>query len=177
MKLVVDGPSTPDTTRQPVPSLVQAVVRGHDWFEQIVQGEVTGGRAIGKLENLDERYVSRILPCAFLAPDIVEAILDGRQPEDLTLDRLVARIPLDWKERRKQLGSAASKLKITKLHGRETGLLGRHRRKCDCKIAKPDSPRDPGDGHRTLGPFLKKRNAIARSAKMGTIPDRFRKID
>lgn len=104
MKLIVAGPSTPDTARRPIPSLVQAVVRGHDWFEQIVQGEVTGGRAIGKLENLDERYVSRILPCAFLAPDIVEAILDGRQPEDLTLDRLVARIPLDWEEQRKQLG-------------------------------------------------------------------------
>ena len=104
MRLVVSAPSTPDTVRQPIPSLVQAVVRGHDWFEQIVQGEVTGGRAIGKLENLDQRYVSRILPCAFLAPDIVEAILDGRQPEDLTLDKLVARIPLDWEEQRNQLG-------------------------------------------------------------------------
>ena len=104
IRLVVSAPSTPDTARQPIPSLVQAVVRGHDWFEQIVQGEVTGGRAIGKLENLDERYVSRILPCAFLAPDIVEAILDGRQPEDLTLDKLVARIPLDWEEQRNQLG-------------------------------------------------------------------------
>jgi DNA invertase Pin-like site-specific DNA recombinase len=104
MKLIVPATSDDDTVRHPVPSLIQAVVRGHDWFEQIVNGEVTGGRAIGKLENLDERYVSRILPCAFLAPDIVEAILDGRQPEDLTLDKLVARIPLDWEEQRKQLG-------------------------------------------------------------------------
>ena len=108
MKLIVPATAGEDTACHRVPSLIQAVVRGHDWFEQIVNGEVTGGRAIGKLENLDERYVSRILPCAFLAPDIVEAILDGRQPEDLTLDKLVARIPLDWAEQRKQLGFSQS---------------------------------------------------------------------
>ncbi len=115
MRLVVSASSAPDTARKPIPSLVQAVVRGRHWFEQIVQGEATGGRAIGKLENLDERYVSRILPCAFLAPDIVEAIVDGRQPEDLTLDKLLARIPLNWEEQRNQLGFPQLPSRITQL--------------------------------------------------------------
>jgi site-specific DNA recombinase len=49
--------------------------------------------------------VSRVLQCAFLAPDIVEAILDGRQPSNLSLERLTGSgLPLSWIVQRKQLG-------------------------------------------------------------------------
>jgi hypothetical protein len=50
--------------------------------------------------------VSRILPLAFLAPDIVEAILDGRQPPELTAARLkrMRDLPLDWQQQRRYLG-------------------------------------------------------------------------
>ena len=104
MKLVVAPPLTDVIALQPVPSLVRAIMHGYDWFDLLVQGEVTGGGAIRKLENLDERYVARILPCAFLAPDIAKAIVEGRQPKELTLDRLVTRIPTDWAEQRRRLG-------------------------------------------------------------------------
>jgi hypothetical protein len=53
-----------------------------------------------------DRECERIARLAFLAPDIVAAILDGRQPPSLTSRRLFkyASIPLDWKSQRKALG-------------------------------------------------------------------------
>jgi site-specific DNA recombinase len=57
-------------------------------------------RAIAKQTGLDERYIRRILRFAFLAPDIVESILDGRQPHDLTLEKLRAKLPMSWAEQR-----------------------------------------------------------------------------
>jgi len=65
---------------RPASSLLKAVARGRQWYEWIVAGEVSGQRAIAQKLGLNERYVGRVLECAFLAPDIVEAILDGRQP-------------------------------------------------------------------------------------------------
>jgi len=57
---------------------------------------------------VDERYVSRILSCAFLAPDIVEAILEGRQPPQLTVEKLRFGAPLLWAEQREQFGFTRS---------------------------------------------------------------------
>ena len=55
--------------------------------------------------DLNEEYLRRVLGCAFLAPDILEAILGGRHPADLTVKRLSCRhLPLDWAEQRTQLG-------------------------------------------------------------------------
>jgi hypothetical protein len=45
---------------------------------QMIAGKVSGRRSLSKQTSLDERYVSRILQTVFLAPDIVQAILDGR---------------------------------------------------------------------------------------------------
>lgn len=82
-RLVVppDLPGQPQV--HPVPSLLKVVARAHQWCEWIIAGKVWGGRSIAQKTGLDERYASQILECAFLAPDIVGAILDGRQPEGL----------------------------------------------------------------------------------------------
>ena len=45
-------------------------------------------------------YVSRVLRLTLLAPDVVEAILDGRQPADLQLDDLLEGVPLGWEVQR-----------------------------------------------------------------------------
>ena len=51
-------------------------------------------------------YVSRVLRLAFLAPDIVEAILGGRHPVELTAERVLVHedLPLNWREQRHRLG-------------------------------------------------------------------------
>ncbi len=55
---------------------------------------------------MNDRAAERIARLAFLAPDIITAILEGRQPPSLTPRRLMkhAAIPLDWKDQRKALG-------------------------------------------------------------------------
>ena len=68
--------------------LVKAVARAHSWYEMLVSGKACTVRALASQAGLHEVYVTRILKCAYLAQDIVEAILYGRQPEDLTLQWL-----------------------------------------------------------------------------------------
>jgi DNA-binding transcriptional regulator LsrR (DeoR family) len=66
-------------------------------FRRIASGEcnaITSQRSIATRLGLSERYVGRVLECAFLARDIVEAILDGRQPSDLTFQKLTGKLPL-----------------------------------------------------------------------------------
>jgi site-specific DNA recombinase len=88
----------------PASSLLKALARGRTWYEWILAGEVFGQRALAQKLSLNERYVGRVLQCAFLAPDIVEAIINGRQPSDLTFAKLTRGLPLSWVEQRKQLG-------------------------------------------------------------------------
>jgi hypothetical protein len=90
---------------RPLPSLVKAVARAHDWYGQIVRGEQSGSRSIARANGLDERYVSRILQCAFLAPNIVEGILDGRQPPNMTLEDVRTPLPIEWAAQRQLIGS------------------------------------------------------------------------
>ena len=106
VRLVIPPASDGHTAGRPVPSLLKAIVRAHDWCEKLVTGKVSDIRALANQTGLNERYVSRILECAFLAPDIVDAILAGRQPSGLTVRRLWNKLPLDWVEQRKQLGFA-----------------------------------------------------------------------
>ena len=106
VRLVFPADSTGETKTCPrrLPSLIKAIARAHDWYEKIVAGGMTGRRSIGKATGLDERYVAQVLHAAFLSPDIVEAILDGQQPVDLTMEKLRKRLPADWQEQRMRLG-------------------------------------------------------------------------
>jgi site-specific DNA recombinase len=89
---------------RPSRPLIKAVARAHEWLDRILRGDFTNQRAIADKTGLDERYVSRILQCACLAPDIVESILDGQQPPTLIIDNLVSDLPLSWQEQRVKLG-------------------------------------------------------------------------
>jgi hypothetical protein len=57
-------------------------------------------REIAEAEKISETYVGRVLRLTLLAPSIVEAILDGRQPAELQLDALMQRFPVDWGKQR-----------------------------------------------------------------------------
>jgi hypothetical protein len=72
-------------------------------MDLILREEISNQRALAKQTGFDERYISRIIPLAFLAPDITEAILEGRQAPDLSLQNCVDEIPLEWSLQRAAL--------------------------------------------------------------------------
>jgi hypothetical protein len=94
---------TAQSKARPVPALVRAVARANDWIDRILRGEVPNQRDLAKKTGFDKRYISRIIPLAFLAPDITEAILEGKQSADLSLEKCVAEIPLEWSLQRATL--------------------------------------------------------------------------
>jgi site-specific DNA recombinase len=102
--LVIPPHASEMSSRQPNPSLKKAVVRAREWYERVLEGKASNQRSLTVHAGVTRRYVGKIFECAFLAPDIVEAILEGRQPRDLSFKKLCANIPLSWAEQRKQFG-------------------------------------------------------------------------
>lgn len=96
-KLIVLDQQQP--TGGPDANLIKALTRAHEWFGRIVRGEVSGIGDIAHAEGLCRTYVTRVLCLAFLAPEITKAIMEGRQPTELTTKRLISsalKIPLLW---------------------------------------------------------------------------------
>ena len=89
------------------PQLLKALAQGRLWLDQLLRGEARSLRSIAKSAGLSERYVSQVVHCAFLAPDLVEAVLQGRQPAQLTLRQITKNLPSDWDEQRRRFGLAA----------------------------------------------------------------------
>ena len=85
-------------------SLVVAVARGRCWARGLRRGDYKDTAQIASKFDLSEAYVRRILRLAYLAPDVVLAIAEGRYPPTLVLQRLLRAIPLAWAEQRQTLG-------------------------------------------------------------------------
>jgi site-specific DNA recombinase len=102
--LVVPPNSGGVPPHQPNPSLMKAVARARSWYERVLEGKSSNQRSLTLHAGLTRRYIGKVFGCALLAPDIVEAILEGRQPRDLSFKKLCAHIPLSWIEQRKQFG-------------------------------------------------------------------------
>jgi site-specific DNA recombinase len=85
-------------------SLLKALARANSWYLSVLEGRAEDQRDLARHAGLTRRYVGKVLPCAFLAPDIVESILQGHQPDDLTFASLCKKIPLSWTEQRRQFG-------------------------------------------------------------------------
>ena len=81
------------------------------------RGRIESGQArsvtdLAKQENVTDAYVCRLLPLTCLAPDIVEAIPDGRQPKGLRLAKMLGNGPLGWEEQRVAWGIAQRRRKM-----------------------------------------------------------------
>jgi hypothetical protein len=101
-RLLVPGEPAETRAAKPNTVLIKAVARAHAWSERLLSG--TSIHAIALEHHVTDHYVAHILRAAFLAPDLVEAILHGRQPPELTLKRLLDDLPLDWAAQREALG-------------------------------------------------------------------------
>lgn len=97
---------TDSDTQQPEinPTLVKAIAKSYLWNKQLLSGEVKNSIEIQERENLKSNtYVKNILDLRFLAPDIVETILKGTQPKEISIQKLFNIKTLDWNEQRKLL--------------------------------------------------------------------------
>jgi hypothetical protein len=85
-------------------SLVKNLVKAHAWTEMLETGKVSTVTRLAEKLNLDKSYVWRILRLVNLAPDIQEAILNGSEPDGLSMNKLRGPIPVDWNEQRELFG-------------------------------------------------------------------------
>jgi len=103
----IDG-TDPFATAKPDARLVKLLIRARRFNATLLDSDGVPFAALAKREGVSPSYFTRLLRLSYLAPDITEAILDGRQPRDLTADKLLARsrLPLGWHEQRTVLGFA-----------------------------------------------------------------------
>ncbi len=85
-------------------ALILALARARSWMRALRQAEFVDTAEIAQRFGLSDAHVRRLLRFAYLAPDIVEAIVEGRQPRILTVKLLLKRIPLDWGDQRAAFG-------------------------------------------------------------------------
>jgi hypothetical protein len=81
-------------------TLIKALVRACRWRRKIESGQAKSITDLAEQEGVTDAYVCRLLPLTCLAADIVEAILDGRQPKGLRLAGMLGNGPLGWHEQR-----------------------------------------------------------------------------
>jgi len=106
-KLVItpDGASPWAPPRTRVDSaLVKALGRAFRWRKLLESGVYATIDEIAAAEKINDSYVSRVLRLTLLAPEIVEAILDGRHPMLLQLDKLLKGMPVEWRRQERNFG-------------------------------------------------------------------------
>jgi hypothetical protein len=99
-----DGVATDARSRAPAdiavtrgdPALVKALARAFRWKRMLDDGRYGSIRELAKAENVNRAYVARLLNLTLLAPALVEAVLDGRQPQGMTLPALMEDVPPIW---------------------------------------------------------------------------------
>lgn len=82
-------------------TMVKAIARAFRWQKLLEEGTYGCLDEIAKAERIGPSFISRVIRLASLAPDIVDAILDGRQPVCLTLKDLMVSFPVEWEQQRK----------------------------------------------------------------------------
>ena len=87
-------------------TLVKAIARAFRWRRLLEDGHYGSVVELAEAEKINNSYVSRVLRLSFLAPDIVEAIPDGRQPATLGLLMLLEPPPLGWEAQYRRLMDA-----------------------------------------------------------------------
>ena len=92
------------TEAEPRRDAGKALVRAHRWRRRIESGQAKSITDLAEQEGVTDAYVCRLLPLTCLAPDIVEAILDGRQPKGLRLAEVLGIGPIVWSAQREAWG-------------------------------------------------------------------------
>ena len=102
-------------------AMVKALARAFRWRKMLDEGEYATLEDLATTKDVHATYVSRVLRLTLLSPEIVEAILDGRQSAEMQLDDLLKGFPLGWEE---QIGHTCGVADYHIAPGeRDTGVL------------------------------------------------------
>ena len=102
MILTCDGQQHSVRQDRPVNSaLVSAVAKAYYWQEQLESGQYASLEQFAAAHGVDRSYVGRILRLTSLSPEIVELIVDGKEPNGLRLRKLLKGFSLDWQQQKK----------------------------------------------------------------------------
>ncbi len=106
MRLVLDG----DGSSTAIDSvLVKGIAQAHVWAEELFSGQVVSLAELARRHEVSEGYLKKLMPLAFLAPDIVTSLLAGKQPDGLSKEKLVSKtLSSIWQEQRPALGFDAA---------------------------------------------------------------------
>ncbi len=96
--LAPNGATVPATVPHVDSTLIKAIARAFRWQKMLETGRYATIQEIAKAEKINPSYVSRVLRMTLLAPYIVEALLDGRQPTEVTLTVLMRPFTVAWEE-------------------------------------------------------------------------------
>jgi hypothetical protein len=100
-KMVVTPDGAPWAPRPRVDNaMVKALARAFRWQRMFESGKYANLTELAAAEKVTLPYLTSILRLAQLAPDLMEMILDGKQPVELTLKNSVAGVPVDWDAQR-----------------------------------------------------------------------------
>ena len=105
VRLVVNAPGAV-AKQAPDGNLIALLSKAHDWFGLLTSGRCNSVSAVASQEGVTSSYVTRVIYLAFLAPDIVQGIVRGEHPPQLTARQLIRMVPLPdrWAEQRALLG-------------------------------------------------------------------------
>ena len=99
-KIIAPGGGSNSTPRRLSHDLVLAIARAKTWMRDLRSGKYADTEQIARHFKLNDSHVRRLLRFCYLAPDIMEAIVEGRQPRTLTVKRLLKGIPRAWPDQR-----------------------------------------------------------------------------
>jgi hypothetical protein len=116
-------------------TLIKAVARAFRWRRLLETGRFATVKELAAAEKLNSSYLSRVLRLTLLAPDIVESILDGRQPDGMRLPGLMEPFPVEWEQ---QGGGCPDRI------GRPGQFM---QERCDALGAEYRPPQLPAEGY------------------------------
>lgn len=90
--------------REPDPALIRLLLKARRWWERLATGE-TDIATLARAERVNDSWMTRVVRLNFLAPEVVEAILNGEQPARLTANSLalISPLPEAWSEQRERV--------------------------------------------------------------------------
>jgi hypothetical protein len=104
--LAPDGKAAPSFSRRIDNAMVKAIARAFRWQELLENGTYATIAEIADAEKINESYVSRVFRLTLLAPDIIEMVIDGRQPPELDLASLMGPLSPSWPDQRERFATA-----------------------------------------------------------------------